>query len=77
MKDGNKLSWKTRLKLCWTVLSQGEYAPEDYRTINEQNQWEICEQMRKDLQKCVQPRTVWKDRSTSSSRRYTDCDEKL
>ena len=76
MKDGNKLSWKTRLKLCWAVLSRGEYTPEDYKTINEQDRWEICEQRRKELQKCVQPRTVWKDQQTLT-RRYTDCDEKL
>ena len=49
MFSKDKLSWLTRLKLFWQVFTRGKYDPRDYRTINEQETWERCEQMRKDL----------------------------
>ena len=47
--DKTKLSWRTRLKLCWDVFCWGKYDPRDYKTIQEEEAWERCEQMRKEL----------------------------
>ena len=49
MFSKDKLSWLTRFKLFWQVFTRGKYDPRDYKTINEQETWERCEQMRKDL----------------------------
>ena len=56
MIDKEKLSWLTRLKLFWQVFTRGKYDPRDYKTINEQETWERCEQMRKDLAAAERPR---------------------
>ena len=58
MFNKEKLSWLTRLKLFWQVFTRGEYDPRDYKTINEQETWERCEQMRKDLATAEKPRTM-------------------
>jgi hypothetical protein len=57
MFDKDKLGWLTRLKLFWQVFTRGKYDPRDYKTINEQETWERCEQMRKDLASTEGPRT--------------------
>ena len=58
MFDKEKLSWLTRLKLLWQVFTRGKYDPRDYKTINEQEAWEKCEQTRKDLASAEGPRTM-------------------
>jgi len=58
MFDKEKLSWLTRLKLFWQVFTRGKYDPRDYKTINEQETWERCEQMREDLAAAEGPRTM-------------------
>ena len=55
-QDGDKLSWRTRAKLCWSVLTKGKYDPRDYKTIRQQEQWDICEQRRRDLEGGHRPR---------------------
>jgi len=55
MFDKDKLSWLTRLKLFWEVFTRGKYDPRDYKTINEEEAWERCEQMRKDLAAAERP----------------------
>ena len=62
-KRDDKLSWKTRMRLCWEVFTRGKYDPRDYRTIQEQGQWERCEQMRKDLASSCRPRVPFSDRN--------------
>jgi hypothetical protein len=76
MSDKHKMSWSTRLRLCWSALYKGVYDSDEFKTIHEEEQREICEKRRKEMDKCVQPRTTWRDRQTQI-RRYTDCDEKL
>ena len=56
MFDKDKLSWLTRLKLFWEVFTRGKYDPRDYKTINEEEAWERCEQMRKDLASGERPK---------------------
>ena len=55
--DKHGLSWVTRLKLCWEVLIFGKYDPRDFKTIHEQEQWEVCEKRRKEMASTVRPRT--------------------
>ena len=57
MPDKNKLSWGTRLKLCWAVLTRGEYDAKEYISQHAQEQWEICERRRKEMELCTRPRT--------------------
>jgi hypothetical protein len=52
----DKLSWKTRLRLCWDVATRGKYDPRDYKTIHQEEQWAICEQRRKELAATCRPR---------------------
>jgi len=52
----DKLSWRNRLKLCWQVLCWGKCDSRDYKTIREEEAWERCEQMRKELDSCVRER---------------------
>ena len=59
MKDKNRLSWATKLRLCWDVLTKGQYDPRDYKTINEQEAWDRCEQMRKELESTHRPRRAF------------------
>ena len=40
--NSDKLGWWTRIRLCWTVLTKGEYDPTQYRTRLAQEQWDIC-----------------------------------
>ena len=56
MFDKEKLSWSDRLRLCWEVFTRGKYDPRDYKTIKEQEAWERCEQMRKDLSSVERPK---------------------
>ena len=65
MKQKDKLNWRTRLRLCWVVLTKGEYDPEDYKTKKQEAQWQICEQRRKELEATIRPRT-------ETGRRYYD-----
>ena len=51
----DKLSWRTRLRLFWDVFTKGKYDPRDYKTINEEEQWQRCEKMRKDLASAERP----------------------
>ena len=52
-----KMSLRTRLRLCWTVLVKGTYDPKNYKTRHAQKQWNTCEQRRKDLEVSCRPRT--------------------
>ena len=61
MFDKKKMSLWTRLRLCWDVCTRGKYDPRDYKTIHEQEQWDICEQRRKELAKGHRPRTKFKE----------------
>ncbi len=56
MMDKTKLSWRTRLKLCWNVLTKGKYNWREYRTRLEEEQWLICEQRREEMDACVRER---------------------
>jgi hypothetical protein len=58
-RNKDKLSWLNRLRLCWEVFTRGKYDPRDYRTIRAQEQWEICEQRRKELAASTRPRTPY------------------
>ena len=73
--DKHELSWKNRLKLCWAVLTTGKYNPSDYKTIHEQEQWDLCRQRDKEMNACTRPRTYpvirIKDIKCKASR-YTD-----
>jgi hypothetical protein len=53
----DKLSLWTRLRLCWDMLTRGKYDPRDYKTVHEQEQWNICEQRRRDMEVASRPRT--------------------
>jgi len=55
--EEDKLTWSTRLELCWDVLASGVLNPQKYRGKRAQEQWEICEQRRKELAACCRPRT--------------------
>ena len=57
MKDKHRFSWKTKLRLCWDVMTRGRYDPRDYKTIHEEEQWEICEKRRDEMDACKRPRT--------------------
>ena len=54
--DKHKLSVRTRLRLCWDILTRGKYDPRDYKTVHEQEQWDICEKRRKELIASTRPR---------------------
>jgi hypothetical protein len=58
--DKNKMSFWTRIKLCFRVLVRGNYNPEDYKTRGAQRQWIICENRRRELEKTVRPATPYK-----------------
>ena len=51
----DKLSWRTRLRLFWDVFTRGKCDSRDYKTINEEEQWQRCEKMRKDLASAERP----------------------
>ena len=55
--DPNKMSWITRLRLCWTVLTKGAYNTKMYRTRHAQRQWDMCRQRDKELQRTCRPRS--------------------
>jgi hypothetical protein len=55
--DKNKMSFWTRIKLCWKALMHGTYEPAEYRTRDAQKQWEICERRRRDLGKTIRRAT--------------------
>ncbi len=55
--DKHKLNWKNRLKLCFKVFFTGKYNPSDYKTIYEQEQWDLCRQRDEHMNKCKRPRT--------------------
>ena len=57
MNDRDKLSWKTRLMLFWEVFTKGKYDPRDYKTIHEQEQWDLCRKREAEMNACVRPRT--------------------
>jgi hypothetical protein len=57
MFNKEKMSLRTRLRLCWDVFTRGKYDPRDYRTIREEEAWARCEQMRKELAASTRPRT--------------------
>ena len=57
MFDREKLSWGTRIKLCWQVLVRGTYDPKLYRTRHMQEQWVKCRARDKEMNKCTRPRT--------------------
>jgi hypothetical protein len=52
----DRLSWRNRLKLCWEVFCWGKYDPRDYKTIQQEEAWERCEQMREELDSCIRER---------------------
>jgi hypothetical protein len=51
------LSWATRIRLCWDVLVKGIFKREHYKTIHEQEQWDICRQRDKEMNATTRPRT--------------------
>ena len=53
----DKMSLWTRARLCWAVLTEGEFNPRNYRSRRAQKQWEICEQRRKDMEVESRPST--------------------
>jgi len=61
--DPNKMSWITRLRLCWTVLTKGVYNKNMYKTRYMQRQWDICRERDKEMQKGCRPRTNYNDDS--------------
>ena len=52
-----KFSWGTRLRICWCVLRSGNCDLKKYKTVHEQEQWDLCEKMRRELQSAVRPRS--------------------
>ena len=66
--DKNKMSFWTRIRLCWRVLVTGTLPPlsaqsfldgwEEYRSRNGQKQWETCKKRCKELEKTIRPRTT-------------------
>ena len=69
----NKLSWRNRIKLCWSVLTTGTYNPKDYKTIHEEEQWAICRQRDEEMNACIRPRTnPRKFKGDHSKVKYTD-----
>ena len=52
----DRLSWSTRLRLCWNVLTKGKYNWREYRTRHDEEQWLICEQRREEMDACVRER---------------------
>jgi len=56
MSRKDKFSWVTRLKLCWGVLTKGKCDFGDYRTVRQQERFEICEKRRKELAGTMRPR---------------------
>ena len=60
MSRKDKFSWVTRLKLCWSVLTKGKCNLEDYRTIHQQEQFEVCEKRRGELAGSARPRTEFR-----------------
>ena len=51
------MSWSSRLKLCWNVLTRGVYNPEDYKSKEEQRRWDSCRKRDKEMNACIRPRT--------------------
>lgn len=52
----HRFSWVTRLRICWCVLLSGDCDFKKYKTIHQQEQWDICENRRKEMGACVRPR---------------------
>ncbi len=57
MKDKHRFSWKTKLRLCWDVMTRGRHDLRDYKTIHEEEQWEICQKRQAEMDACIRPRT--------------------
>jgi hypothetical protein len=38
-------------------MTRGRYDPRDYKTIHEEEQWEICEKRREEMDACKRSRT--------------------
>ena len=56
----NKLSFGTRIRLCWDILTRGKYDSRDYKTMEEHEQWSVCEKRREELNACNRPRTEFR-----------------
>ena len=57
MFDTDKLSYATRIKLCWEVLTRGKYDPRNYKTRHQEEQWQNCEKRREEMESYTRPRT--------------------
>ncbi len=57
MEFKDTYSWLTRIRLCWTVLTTGRHNPKDYKTRDEEKQWQICRQRDRELASAIRPRT--------------------
>ena len=65
-KHEDKMDWITRLKLCFSVLFRGlKPDPEDYLTRKEGAIKKRMDQMRKDLESTIRPRTESRMKSDS------------
>ena len=55
----DKMSFWTRVKLCWYVFTKGSLPAKlkEYRSRHAQKQWNICEQRRIDMEVASRPRT--------------------
>ena len=77
--DKHKLSWWTRIKLCWAVLTKGKYDHTQYRTRHMQKQWDTCRQRDIEMAATCRPRTHtsnWEDADRQNRKHYTDFDER-
>ena len=57
MFDKEKMSFWTRVRLCWAALVTGEYDPKNYLSRHAVKQLKICQQREKELQAACRPRT--------------------
>ena len=57
MFDKEKMSFWTRIRFCWTVLTRGAYDPRDYMSRHAAKELKICQQREKEMQAATRPRT--------------------
>jgi hypothetical protein len=57
MFDKEKMSFWTRIRLCWTVLTTGAHNPTNYLSRHAVKQLKICQKREKEMQLACRPRT--------------------
>lgn len=57
MFDKEKMSFWTRIRFCWTVLTTGAYNPMNYLSRHAARELATCKQREKELQAACRPRT--------------------